>query len=103
MEIVAVAGAAPEAFLVSPNEFDAFKVTLRGDRDAAAVDAALALLGDRVDEDHVAVAPDTVRRLAGDAAASEEWEAGFGAMVEYARGHGWMVGEAIRAHVEHED
>lgn len=98
MEFVLAPGADP--VLVDADKFDGFKVTLRGGDDPGAADAALAALGERVDDDHVAIAPDTVRRLAGPAAEDPEWESGFAAMVDYARGKGWLVGEAIRAHVE---
>jgi hypothetical protein len=98
MEFVLAPGADP--VLVDAEKFDGFKVTLRGGDDPAAADAALAALGERLDGDHVAIAPDTVRRLAGPLAGDPEWESGFAAMVDYARGKGWLVGESIRAHVE---
>jgi hypothetical protein len=100
MEFVVAAGVDP--VLVDAEKFDGFKVTLRAGTDRAADDSALAALGERVDDDHVAIAPATVRRLAGSAAESADWESGFAAMVDYARGKGWLVGEAIRAHVDRE-
>jgi hypothetical protein len=101
MELIVAPGAEPT--LADPEKFDAFKVTLRGAADPAAADAALAALGERVDDDHVAVAPDTVRRLAGPAAADPAWEPGFAAMVAYADSKGWLIDGAIRAHVERVD
>ena len=49
---------------------------------------------------HVFVWRDAVRALAGPAADSEEWQAGFDAMLAYADRSGWLTpdGAGIRAH-----
>ena len=55
------------------------------------------------DRHHVWIAADAVRHWVADLA-TEEWEEGFTAMVDYARGRGWMdeSGTHIRAHLEHD-
>jgi hypothetical protein len=88
--------------LIGAADFTSFKVSVRGGGDRVAARRALAPLGEWVDDDHVAVAADAVRRLAGDEARAAEWEQGFGAMLAYAQSKGWMVGDAVRAHVEWE-
>ena len=52
--------------------------------------------------DHVWIAADAVCHWVADLA-TEEWEEGFSAMVDYARGRGWMdeSGTHIRAQLEH--
>ena len=49
---------------------------------------------------HVFVRRDAVRALAGPVADTEEWQAGFDAMLAYADRSGWLTpdGTAIRAH-----
>jgi hypothetical protein len=88
--------------LLAPGDFGSFKVSIRGGDDREQAARALAGVGDWVDDGHVAVSPDAVRGLAGDAAAAAEWEEGFDAMLAYAKSKGWIVDGAIRAHVEWE-
>jgi hypothetical protein len=62
------------------------------------------VLGDesaRLDGDDVWVPVDAVRRLAAGRVGAD-WESDFTAMLEFARGKGWLdpSGRAIRAHVE---
>ena len=67
--------------------------------------ASLLAGGTRADgTDHVWIAVDAVRHWVADLA-TEEWEEGFSAMVDYARGRGWLdeAGTHIRAHLEHLD
>jgi hypothetical protein len=82
------------AVLDGPDVFDRFDV-------AAAEGADLTRLGVVADDgEHVFVAPDTVRALAGDAA-TPEWEERFAGMVGYAASKGWLDDAGrIRAHVE---
>ncbi len=75
-------------------------------RDAAAAGEALAALGAGFRAEaagHVAVRIDAVRDAVGDRPAPD-WDARFDAMVDYARGKGWLTpdGEAILAHLEEE-
>jgi hypothetical protein len=87
------------ARLVEPDDFGAFKLVLLDNGPSAG--ARLAEAGIPMLEEHAWVPLDLVRELAGDAA-SAEWEGSFAAMVEFARGRGWLDEElaAIRAHVE---
>ncbi|GAB2848455.1 hypothetical protein GCM10022221_54770 [Actinocorallia aurea] len=49
---------------------------------------------------HAFVTPDTLRALAGDLAASPEWNDGLAAMLAHASKNGWLDGSgAIRAHL----
>jgi hypothetical protein len=80
--------------LDGPDAFDRFDIV-------AGPEADLTRLGAVADNgEHVFVAPDTVRALAGEAV-TPEWEERFAGMVGYAASKGWLdeVGR-IRAHVE---
>lgn len=94
-------GGAP--VLRDPADFKGFKVVVKGSRDRVAIADALEGVATWVDEGHVAVDRDAVRRLAGDHAKDPEWEKGYAAMIAYAESKGWMEGDAIRAHVEWQD
>jgi len=87
------------ARLLEPGDFKGFKLVLIEEGTSAA--ARLADVGIPKLEEHAWVPLDLLRTLAGPAATAE-WEASLGAMVEYARGRGWVDDElrAIRAHVE---
>jgi len=52
------------------------------------------------DGEHIFVQRDAVRVMAGAAADTEEWQAGFGTMLAYADRSGWLSpdGTAVRAH-----
>jgi hypothetical protein len=51
--------------------------------------------------EHSYIAPETLRALAGEAAAEPEWDERFQRMLEYARRHGWTRDDgAVRAHIE---
>ena len=86
--------------LLEPSDFKSFKVVVRGGRDERAAERALAPVAEWLGDDHVAVSVDAVRRLAGAEAETAEWQQGFAAMLGYAESKGWMVGDAIKAHVE---
>jgi hypothetical protein len=80
--------------LDGPDVFDRFDVVATADADLARLGAVAA------DGEHVFVAPDTVRALAGDAA-NPDWHERFAAMVGYAGSRGWLDDAGrIRAHVE---
>jgi hypothetical protein len=100
MEIFVDLGSDGGPVLLGPRDFGSFSIAIRGGDDRAQTTQALAGVADWVDERHVAVSPEAVRGLAGDAATSPGWEAGFRAMLAYAESKGWIVGGAIRAHVE---
>jgi hypothetical protein len=89
--------------LIDPADFKSFKVVVRGAHDPEAAERALAPVAEWLGDDHVAVSVDAVRALAGDRADDPEWEHGYAAMLAYADSKGWMVGEAIKAHVEWEN
>jgi hypothetical protein len=89
--------------LLEPSDFKSFKVVVRGGTDEAAAERALAPVAEWLGDDHVAVSIDAVRRLAGPEADTAEWQQGFTAMLGYAESKGWIVGEAIKAHVEWAD
>jgi hypothetical protein len=97
---VDLGGAAPEARLVDPEDFKAFKVVVADDEPS---------LGERVAgigiarlDEHAWVSIEALRSLAG-ATATPAWEASLQSMLEYARSKGWVDDElgAIRGHVEH--
>jgi hypothetical protein len=87
------------ARLLNADDLSGFVVVLEGGEDPAP--EALAAGGVLGFGDHAWVRTDALRRLAG-AVATPEWEEGFAAMLDYARGRGWVDDEqgAVRAHVE---
>jgi hypothetical protein len=95
-------GASAEAALLEPDDFRSFKVVVRGGpADDPALANAIAPHG-RLEGDHAFLRIDAVEALAGDRSDDPAWKEGFAAMVDYARGHGWVddAGTAIRAHIE---
>lgn len=89
--------------LVQPADCQRFSVRVVGSGDRHDLEQTLAECG-VVDEDHVWVDVDVIRRLAR-FSTGEGWDADFAAMVAYARDHGWLDEQAnrIRAHVEWPD
>lgn len=88
--------------LEQPDDFTAFHVAVAGgDVADERLAGALAPHG-RLEGDHAWIEVDAVRALAGEAATTEAWQAGFDAMVDYARSKGFLdgSGDAIRAHLE---
>lgn len=70
-------------------------VTLLGADDFGRFDVVVA------HADHAFLTPDRVRELAGERAADRGWNERFEAMLEYARGHGWIRDDgSIRAHID---
>jgi hypothetical protein len=92
----------PGVALVEPEDCRRFDVLVHGGRDAGALYRALggAAVG-RTEGDDVLVTVEAVRRLAS-GTVGPTWDADFDAMLDFARGRGWVTadGEAIRAHVE---
>jgi hypothetical protein len=88
--------------LLEPSDFKSFKVVVRGGTDGRAAERGLAPVAEWLGDDHVAVSVDAVRSLAGAEAETPDWQRGFAAMLGYAESKGWMVGEAIKAHIEWE-
>lgn len=91
--------------LADAENFRAFKLQLAAPRaDLARVRAQLAELAELPDAETAWVAPEPLRRLSG-RAADAVWCAGFAAMIEAVRPHGWIhpTSGAIRAHIVWED
>ncbi len=89
--VVDMASRARSVALAEPADCGRFHVTVRGDGDAAALDAALRAndVG-MVDGDGEAwCAVDAVRRLAA-GSVGPTWEDDFAAMLDYARSKGWL-------------
>ncbi len=90
-----------EVELEHPGEFTSFSVAAV-DPEVSVVLEALGEHGSQTSEDdHVFVAIEAVRRLAGENV-DDTWESGLSKMVTYAGTKGWMSdsGEAIKAHIE---
>jgi hypothetical protein len=91
-----------EHHLRDVDDFTAFAVVVPSTNDLPlAPETVPSSLGQvAADGRHVFVWRDTVRALAGPAADSEEWQAGFDAMLAYAERSGWLTpdGAGIRAH-----
>ncbi len=86
--------------LTDPEVFTAFDV-LAPDQSPEQVVEALGSAGLAAEEaDHVFVSVAAVRSLA-DSAASEDWQAGFQGMLDYAGSKGWLdsTGNFIKAHI----
>lgn len=50
--------------------------------------------------DHTRVPPGVIEQLAGERAASADWQEGFKSMLQYADQHGWVDDSGVRAHTE---
>jgi hypothetical protein len=61
-------------------------------------DAAIGTWGRR-ERGHVFVTIQTLLRLAGDRAGDRQWRGEFDGMVDFARRHGWVLGDEVRMHV----
>ena len=84
--------------LIAPSHFKQFDILVDEQR-GSLLDAAIARVGQRLDEEHVWVNPQIIRFLSGKAG-DEEWETGFEAMVGFARKFNWVNEEGlIRAHI----
>lgn len=86
--------------LLEPGDCQSFSVRVVGSGTLADLQATLTECA-LIEDDHVWVDVEVVRRLAL-FSTPEGWDADFAAMVEYARGKGWLdpAGRRLRAHVE---
>jgi hypothetical protein len=77
--------------LEEPDDCKRFHVAVVGPLDTAAVDAALreSEVGRLADEEHALVEIAAVQRLA-TGRVGPTWDQDFGAMLDYARGKGWV-------------
>lgn len=93
-------GNAGPPVLLDPTVFDAFDVAPNGHDVAAVLDALGSSGGPCEEADHVFIAVDAVRALAG-SHADEEWETQFSAMLAYAGSKGWLNDDdtMIKAHL----
>lgn len=92
----------PVVTLEAPEDTARFHVLVSGGRDAALVYGALVdAAAGRLEGDDAWIAVDAVRRMAA-GRVGDRWDADLDAMLEYARGKGWLdeAGHSIRAHVE---
>ena len=82
------------------DEFTSFAVTA-GERSRDDLDTLLGTLG-TFDGDHAWIDVEALAELAGRKGSDPDWRAGLAAMVDYARGAGFLSedGTAVRAHVE---
>jgi hypothetical protein len=87
--------------LDEPNDCTLFDLVVQGDGDNGDVDRVLVAdsVG-RVEAGEALVTVEAVRRLAS-GSVGDTWETDLQAMLEFARGRGWLTedGTAIRAHI----
>jgi hypothetical protein len=92
----------PAVSLLEPDDCTRFDVVVHGPGDDDLLGRVLAgsAIG-RVEGGEALVSVVAIRRLAS-VSVSEEWEADFRAMLDYARSRGWLADDGldIRAHVE---
>lgn len=86
--------------LVQPSDCQRFSVRVVGSGDLHDLEETLAECG-AVEDDHVWVDVDVIRRLAR-FSTDEGWDTDFAGMVRYAQEHGWLDEQRnrIRAHLE---
>ncbi|MEZ5375903.1 MAG: hypothetical protein R2733_05265 [Acidimicrobiales bacterium] len=87
--------------LLGPAAFTGFDLLADPiDADEASIATALGSVGSAAGDDHVWIAVDAVRRLAGDHATAD-WEDGFAKMLAYAATKGWTNDDSsmIKAHI----
>ena len=91
------------AELVEPEDVRSFRAVCPADmsHDELADGARRAGFGELLDEDHLMVPVDTIRRLAA-GRVGPGWPRDFAGMITYATGKGWVSddGTQVRAHVE---
>lgn len=84
--------------LIAPSHFKQFEI-LVDEQPSALLDHAIARVGQRADDEHIWVNPQVIRFLSGKAG-DADWEAGFDAMVGFARKYNWVNDDGlIRAHI----
>lgn len=97
--IVHAGGSALE--LVEPDDFEAFSIVIQGEPDRQRLAAASSGIGRADGTRHVYVEVSALRALAGSRAQNERWCRALDAMLDSARGSGWLdQSGAVRAHVE---
>ena len=92
----------PRVTLEEPGDTKQFHLAVRGGADLAMVYGALVdAAAGRLEGDDAWIGVDAVRRMAA-GRVDASWDAGFDAMLAYARSKGWLdeAGHAIKAHVE---
>jgi hypothetical protein len=95
----------PVVSLQEATDTKRFRVEVAGGTDRALVFGALVdAAAGRLEGDDAWITIDAVRRLAA-AQADPDWDRDFAAMLDYARGKGWLddITHAIRAHIEWPD
>jgi hypothetical protein len=95
----------PTVSLEEPDDTARFHVTVRGGTDRALVFGALVdAAAGRLDGDDAWITVDAIRRLAAPRV-GPTWDDAFSAMLDYARGKGWLdeTTHALQAHVEWPD
>ena len=95
----------PVVSLEEAADLKRFHVEVAGGTDRALVFGALVdAAAGRLEGDDAWITIDAVRRLAA-AQADPDWDRDFAAMLDYARGKGWLddITHAIRAHIEWPD
>lgn len=103
--LVDLASYPPAVSLEEPGDTGRFQVTVRGGTDRALVFGALVdAAAGRLDGDDAWITVDAIRRLAAPQA-DPAWDDEFTAMLDYARGNGWLdeATHALQAHVEWPD
>lgn len=84
--------------LVEPDNFRALDV-LVDPQPAERLEQAIARVGTREGDAHICLSPQVLRFLSSQAG-NEQWEAGFSAMLGFARKHGWVNEHGqVRAHI----
>ena len=73
----------PATALLEPDDFTSFKIVVR-------------------EAEHARVPVECLEQLAGERAGDPEWRRGLEKMLEYARQHGWLDEDGVRAHIERE-
>jgi hypothetical protein len=95
------AAAGASVALLDVDDLGRFSVQLVGEVAEAEQALRATGTGSLVNESEALIMVDSVRRMAG-READEAWQAGFAAMLGYARSKGWLTadGSQLRAHIE---
>jgi hypothetical protein len=93
---------APAPRLMERDDFQRFKLVLRGAEDLPRASVALGSTGQLVDRERARLRIDAVRELAGPEGATDAWRERFDGMLAYAEQQGWIDEGHIEAHCEWE-
>ena len=97
---ILVTGAPPSVQVTEPDDFSRLSVELAGLNVAEASSVLSgAGLGQIGDSGHAWLRIPPLRALAEPPGSPSSWADGWQAMLEYARGKGWIRGDAVRAHI----